>query len=369
MLDLARELRRWRAEGRELAVATVIATKGSAPRLPGAAMAVDREGTVIGSVSGGCVEGAVYELCRQAITDGQRVVESFGYSDDEALAAGLTCGGVIDILVTPVGPRATPVLDAALDAVARDLPVALVRVVAGPDVPSGAILAVSADGTYRGSLGGRAAWDRAVAGEAAGWLAADRTGLIRREVEGTTITLFVETSTSAPRLIVFGATDVAGALIRIGAELGYRTTLCDARPVFATPERFPEADEVVVAWPHIYLATTGVDERTAVCVLTHDPKFDLPLLEAALRLPVAYVGAMGSRRTHEERMARLREAGVEEAALARLRSPVGLHLGARTPAETAVSIAAEILAARYGGTGVPLTGSSALLHAGREEPA
>jgi xanthine dehydrogenase accessory factor len=163
-------------------------------------------------------------------------------------------------------------------------------------------------------------------------------------------------------MLVFGAIDFAAAVARIGRYLGYRVTVCDARPVFATEKRFPDADEVVCEWPHEYLARTKVDERTVITVLTHDPKFDVPLLEVALRTPAAYVGAMGSRRTHDDRIARLRENGMTDADLARLRSPIGLDLGARTPEETAVSIAAEIISLRWGGTGRPLGETSGEIH-------
>jgi xanthine dehydrogenase accessory factor len=163
-------------------------------------------------------------------------------------------------------------------------------------------------------------------------------------------------------MIVFGAIDFASALVRIGKFLGHHVTVCDARPVFATRTRFPEADEIVVEWPHRYLERTHVDARTVLCVLTHDAKFDVPLLRLALRLPVAYVGAMGSRRTHLDRERRLRQEGVTDLELARLRSPIGLDLGARTPEETALSIASEIVAHRRGGTGVPLTGAHTPIH-------
>ncbi|MFD5540775.1 XdhC family protein, partial [Streptomyces sp. NPDC127079] len=166
-----------------------------------------------------------------------------------------------------------------------------------------------------------------------------------------------------PRLLFSGALDYAAAVARTGDFLGYRVTVCDARPLFATPKRFPAAVEVVVDWPHRYLGGTQTDDRTVVCVLTHDPKFDVPLLEEALRRPAAYIGAMGSRRTHEERLARLTEAGLSEAQLSRLRSPLGLDLGARTPEEVAVSVAAEIVALRWGGSGAPLTTTSGAIHA------
>jgi xanthine dehydrogenase accessory factor len=209
--------------------------------------------------------------------------------------------------------------------------------------------------------------DRTVAAEAGALLDAGRTGCLVEIGEqgsrcGAPLSLLVETSTPPPRMIVFGAVDFAAALVRAGKFLGFHVTVCDARPVFATERRFPEADEVVVEWPHRYLEKTSVDARTVLCVLTHDPKFDVPLLTTALDLDVAYVGAMGSRRTHLDRLDRLREEGVPEQALARLRSPIGLDLGARTPEETALSIAAEIVACRRGGTGVPLTGATVPIH-------
>ncbi|ANH94153.1 XshC-Cox1-family protein [Streptomyces sp. SAT1] len=368
MLDIAEELDRWVEQGRDFAVATVVAVGGSAPRQPGAALAVDADGTAIGSVSGGCVEGAVYELCRQALQDGESVLERFGYSDEDAFAVGLTCGGVIDILVTPVraGDPVRPVLAAALTAAARGRAAALARVVSGPAELTGRALLVHPDGTHEGGFGGHPELDRTAAAETAALLDAGRTGTVeigeRGSRCGSPLTLLVESSVPPPRMIVFGAIDFASALVRIGRFLGYRVTVCDARPVFATRARFPEADEIVVEWPHRYLADTQVDGRTVLCVLTHDAKFDVPLLELALRLPVAYVGAMGSRRTHLDRNARLREVGVSELELARLRSPIGLDLGARTPEETALSIAAEIVAARRGGSGVSLTGARTPIH-------
>ncbi|MFD4988438.1 XdhC family protein [Streptomyces sp. NPDC058374] len=380
MLDIAAELHGWTEQGRDFAVATVVAVSGSAPRGPGAALAVDAGGTVIGSVSGGCVEGAVYDLCRQAVEDGRPVRERFGYSDDDAFAVGLTCGGVIDILVTPVrrGDPARPVLAAALAAAIRGEAAALALVTEGPAELLGQPLLVRADGTADSGLGALPAVERAAAAQARALLDAGRTAHITVGGDGgpgsgwgeggddtgcgPRTGLLVVANLPAPRMIVFGAIDFASALVRMGRFLGYRVTLCDARPVFATAARFPEADEIVVDWPHRYLERTEVDARTVLCVLTHDAKFDIPLLRLALTLPVAYVGAMGSRRTHLDRDARLREAGVPETALARLRSPIGLDLGAHTPEETALSIAAEIVALRRGGTGVPLRGAHTPIH-------
>ncbi|WP_405713259.1 XdhC family protein [Streptomyces xanthophaeus] len=368
MLDIAEELNRWVEQGRDFAVATVVAVGGSAPRQPGAALAVDSEGTAIGSVSGGCVEGAVYELCQQALEDGETVQERFGYSDDDAFAVGLTCGGIIDILVTPV-PVGSPVREVfagALAAASRGEAAAVARIAEGPAELMGRAVLVRTEGAHEGGFGGHPELDRTIAEEARSMLDAGKTGVLEIGADGRLcgepLKVLVESSVPPPRMIVFGAIDFASALVRIGKFLGYRVTVCDARPVFATKNRFPEADEIVVDWPHRYLETTEVDGRTVLCVLTHDAKFDVPLLELALRLPVAYVGAMGSRRTHEDRNKRLREVGVSELELARLRSPIGLDLGARSPEETALSIAAEIVANRRGGTGAALTGAHIPIH-------
>ncbi|MFD5892844.1 XdhC family protein [Streptomyces sp. NPDC060366] len=368
MLDIADELNRWVEQGRDFAVATVVAVGGSAPRQPGAALAVDSEGTAIGSVSGGCVEGAVYELCRQSLDDGETVLQTFGYSDEDAFAVGLTCGGVIDILVTPVRADSPgrDVFASALSAAAGGEAAAVARLTDGPAELRGRGLLVRPGGAYEGTLGGHPALDGTAANEARALLDAGRTGTVTIGEDGSRcgqpLTLLVESSVPAPRMIVFGAIDFASALVRVGKFLGYHVTVCDARPVFATRVRFPDADEIVVDWPHRYLESTETDGRTVLCVLTHDAKFDVPLLRLALKLPVAYVGAMGSRRTHLDRNERLRGVGVTELELTRLRSPIGLDLGARTPEETALSIAAEIVANRRGGTGVSLTGAHTPIH-------
>ncbi|MFJ5802044.1 XdhC family protein [Streptomyces decoyicus] len=399
MLDIAEELHRWVGQGREFAVATVVATNGSAPRQAGAALAVDSDGTAIGSVSGGCVEGAVYELCQEALQTGQPVLERFGYSDEDAFAVGLTCGGVIDILVQPVragAPRPAgdgaaagePVdstagtLTAALAAAATGEAAAVARIIDGPAELLGRAVLVRPDGSHTGTLGGHPALDRTAIAQTRALLDAGRTttigigsgpapdddaagegaGQAIGSQCGQSVVLLVESSVPPPRMIVFGAIDFAAALVRVGKFLNYHVTVCDARPVFATRSRFPDADEIVVDWPHRYLDSQDLDPRTVLCVLTHDAKFDVPLLERALRLPVAYVGAMGSRRTHLDRQRRLRDTGLTELELNRLRSPIGLDLGARTPEETALSIAAEIVANRRGGTGTPLTGAHTPIH-------
>ncbi|MFJ1751405.1 XdhC family protein [Kitasatospora sp. NPDC088134] len=370
MHDIAAQLRDWHAAGRPFAVATVVGVSGSAPREPGAALAVDADGEAVGSVSGGCVEGAVYELCREALRTGAPVLERFGYSDEDAFAIGLTCGGLLDVFVQPVRPGSSPGLDAAVPLIAAGTPVAVARIVDGPPALLGATLAVTAEDRH-GVLASFPL-ERAVVAEARAMLTAGRTGRLVLGLDGRpcdpssagTVTVFVESYVPAPRMLVFGAIDFASSVVRIGKFLGYHVTVCDARPVFATARRFPEADEIVVDWPHRYLDTQldRIDGRTVLCVLTHDAKFDLPLLERALRLPVGYVGAMGSRRTHRDRHARLREAGLTDAELARLHSPIGLDLGARTPEETAVSIAAELVSHTRGGSCLPLTTTPGPIH-------
>jgi xanthine dehydrogenase accessory factor len=333
-------------------------------------MFVAPDGSVVGSVSGGCVEGAVYELAGQVTASGQPVLQRYGISDDTAFSVGLTCGGIIDIFVQPVSKQTFSELGEIAEAVAAGIPVAAVTVISGPGQVGARriIWADDEDASRRpaGSLGSGDRLDQAVDDDARGMLAQGLTGVRRYGPDGERrrdeLAVFVQSFTPPPQMLVFGAIDFAAAVARAGKFLGYRVTVCDARPVFATASRFPDADEVVTDWPHRYLSGIATDSRTVICVLTHDPKFDVPLLEVALRRPAAYIGAMGSRRTHEDRLARLRDAGMTEAELARLRSPIGLDLGARTPEETAVAIAAELIQLRWGGSGQPLTATTGRIH-------
>jgi xanthine dehydrogenase accessory factor len=365
------ELMRWWRDGRTVGVGTVVATFRSAPRPPGASMLVGPSGEAVGSVSGGCVEGAVYDLAQEIVASGRPKLQRYGVSDDDAFAVGLTCGGILDVYVEKVDQHTFPELGRIADDVEAGRPVAVATVVEHPD-PSwvGRRLVVRPDEATSGSLGSDRA-DAAVADDALGMLASGHNQTLTYgpdgERRGEGMRVFVWSFAPAPRMLVFGAIDFAAAVARMGNFLGYQVTVCDARPVFATTSRFPSADEVVVKWPHKYLREEieagRIDQRTVLCVLTHDPKFDVPLLEVALtEADVAYVGAMGSRRTHEDRMARLSEAGLSEQALERLSSPVGLDLGARTPEETAVSIAAEIIALRWGGRGERLAATEGRIH-------
>jgi xanthine dehydrogenase accessory factor len=362
--DVAVELRRLCATGGRFALATVVGVRGSSPRPVGATMAVTLGGEAVGSISGGCVEGAVYESAQAVLAGGEAALETYGISDDDAFAVGLTCGGVLEVLVAEADPA---LLAGVLDRVAVDEPVALATVLSGPARRGSrvAVTATSSDGTL-----GAEGLDAAVVDDARGMLAAGQTGVRHYGARGQRriddVAVLVQAFTPPPRMLVFGATDFAAAVARIGVFLGYRVTVCDARPVFATTRRFPEAHEVVCAWPHRYLADElaegRVDGRTVLCVLTHDPKFDVPLLEVALRSPAGYIGAMGSRRTHDDRLRRLREAGMSEEQLERLHSPIGLDLGARTAEETAVSIAAELVQVRWGGSGRPLAAVDGAIH-------
>jgi xanthine dehydrogenase accessory factor len=370
--DILDQISKWWAADESFGLATVVDTFSSAPREPGAAMAVSQGGEVVGSVSGGCVEGAVYELAGEVTTSGQPVLQRYGISDDTAFSVGLTCGGIIDIFVQPAGRQAFPELGEIIAAVESGTPVAMATVIAGPG-HLGARRIIWADDDegsgergQAGTLGSGDRLDQAVDDDARGMLAQGLTGVRRYGPDGERrrdeLSVFVQSFTPPPQMLVFGAIDFAAAVARAGKFLGYRVTVCDARPVFATASRFPDADEVVTDWPHRYLSGISTDSRTVICVLTHDPKFDVPLLEVALRRQAAYIGAMGSRRTHEDRLARLREAGMTEDELARLRSPIGLDLGARTPEETAVAIAAELIQLRWGGSGQPLTETTGRIH-------
>ncbi len=366
MRDILDQITKWWDSGETFGLATVVNTFRSAPRDPGAALAVSGGGEVVGSVSGGCVEGAVYELAQQVCESGQPVLQTYGISEDTAFDVGLTCGGIIELFVEPVSRERFPGLGEVAAAIRDEVPVAVATVIAGPGA-LGARRVIRA-GTATGTLGAGDRLDGAVDDDVRGMLAQGLTGVRHYGEHGERrlddLSVFVQSFAPPPRMLVFGAIDFAAAVARAGKFLGYRVTVCDARPIFATHARFPDADEVIVDWPHRYLATTKIDQRTVICVLTHDPKFDVPLLEVALRTPAGYIGAMGSRRTHDDRLARLREVGLTEDELARLRSPIGLDLGSRTPEETAVSVAAELIQLRWGGSGQPLTATSGRIHHG-----
>ena len=308
MRDVLDTLERWTGEGLRFATATVVKTERSAPRDPGAVLAVSERGEVAGSVTGGCVEPAVYEEAQAVLAGGPPRLVTYGIADEEAFEVGLPCGGTVHIFVDLADPAVVHDLAAA---VREERPVALEVIVAGEDIGRKQVV----------PLNGHA--DTGLAGD-----------------------VFVAEFAPPPAMYVFGAVDHAAAVARIGKFLDYHVTVCDARSRFATRERFPDVDEIVVQWPDEFLRAARVDERTAICVLTHDHKFDVPLLKVALETPAGYIGAMGARRTNESRNERLLAEGVTEEQLARIHAPIGLRIGSRTPEEVAVAVAAEIVATR-----------------------
>ncbi|GAA1793005.1 XdhC family protein [Pseudarthrobacter sulfonivorans] len=364
MLDLIPSLSAWppALAGQRYAAATVVAATGSVPRPVGTSMLVSESGAVLGSLSGGCVEGTVVALALESMDDGGTRHGTFGYSAADAFAAGLTCGGELEIHIEPADRN--PQLREALRqlvSVRPGEPVALIRRLdAGGSgavvIPDPATFSVAGSPEVRALLGVAATSgvDHARAAQLESFLHGGSTGVLHLAAPGTCagepLTLLVETRLAPPRMLVFGANDFGAALLPAAKLLGYHVTLVDARPAFATQARFASADEVVTDWPHRYLAAEAaagrLDQRTVACVLTHDPKFDIPLLETALGLDLAYIGAMGSRRSHLQRVDDLLNAGVRPERIAQLHSPIGLDLGAVTPAEVAVSVTAELIASR-----------------------
>lgn len=369
MLDLLDELALAATANLPCAAATVIRTSGSVPRPAGTSMLISSTGVITGSLSGGCVDAAVVAVAEEALADGRSRLETFGYSDTDAFAAGLSCGGTLEVLIQPMQPGMVPAAPDAgtscslLNRITGTAPSAPLLITDPADLTAAELLSRYGS-KLQELLGGD---PRPAALRLAPLLARGYTGVV--EVGGAAeAELFLESRLAAPRLVLIGANDFSAALARQGRLLGYHVTVCDARPAFTTAERFPAAHLVHVQWPDRYLqqqaAAGELDARSVVCVLSHDARFDVPVLAAALQLDVAYVGAMGSRRSHEARMTALRAAGVTNAQLQRLHSPIGLDLGAAGPEETALSVCAEVVASRSGAaaTGLPLRELSGPIH-------
>jgi xanthine dehydrogenase accessory factor len=317
--ELLPTLSRWHGDGRRAVIATVVERRGSAPRDPGASLALNDLGEIAGSVTGGCVEPSVIGEAQEILGGGAPRVREYGISDDTAFEVGLACGGTVAILIAPFDLSLVPAL---VDAVEADRAVGLTTVASGDRIGTQELHAQPA-------------------GPIARLLEAGESALVDADGEA----VFVHAITPRPAMYVFGAIDHAAALTRVGKLLGYRVTVCDARAAFVTPERFPKADELVVEWPDRFLATAPVDSSSVICVLTHDEKFDVPALIAALDTPAVYIGAMGSKVTTADREERLRAEGVDDAGIGRIHAPIGLAIGARSPEEVAVAIAAEIVEA------------------------
>ncbi|MBD8042576.1 XdhC family protein [Arthrobacter sp. Sa2BUA2] len=366
MLDHWEDILQSLAAGTPCAAATIIRTSGSVPRPAGTSMVIGGGGEVWGSLSGGCVEAAVLDSALEAIAEGIPRTEVFGYSDGDAFAAGLSCGGSLEVRIQPVAPGALP---------SGPAPAALLRRLDGGGLPH----AVSPGEPLAAAL--QDLFPAVDAAVLVRWgsrleplLASGHTGTVQLPGGdyagdcGGQESLFLECRAEPPSLYLLGANDYSVALCRMGALLGYRVTVVDARPAFTNPHRFPDAEGVLVQWPDAALraeaAAGRLDARSVVCLVSHDAKFDVPALAAALSSAAGYVGAMGSRRTHRQRLRALRAAGTTESALARLHSPIGLDIGAATPAEVALSVFAEVTAARSAGaTGLPLSGLRGPIHA------
>jgi xanthine dehydrogenase accessory factor len=360
--EILNELWAWSRAGHDLALATVVRTVGSSPRPVGSKMLMSARGDVAGSVSGGCVEGAVLEVAEQVMKTGRPRHLRFGVADEEAWAVGLSCGGTIQVFVERVesegsdgGPSvhglAERVGDGARGVVVTRVGFAEDQGVAGDslveDLHGGARLLIDAEGLVHGSLGS-ASLDAAARREASRrqGAAGKEGGSGLSKVEG--VQLFFEVLAPRPRLIIVGAVHIAISLARLARELDFSVTVVDARDRFATRARFPDVEQLLVGWPGEVMDTLELDDASHVVVITHDAKLDNPALRAALSRPVPYVGALGSRRTHERRLAALRDDGVDEVELARIHAPIGLEIGARTPAEIALATMAQIVAVRRG---------------------
>jgi xanthine dehydrogenase accessory factor len=341
MRDLLKDYDRFAKTGKPFGRAVVTSVWGSAPRPEGSSMLASGDGTIAGSVSGGCVEAATALEIEQAIARGTPKLVTFGVTDERAWEVGLACGGTIKVFVEPtVRPE---ILRAARGPGGE----VMASVVHGPAL--GHSVRVLENGRIEGTL---------PAGLSPNALRETALAALKKQAstshgfetgEGP-VTVFLEVFPRQPRLVIFGAVQIAVALVPLAKALGYQTIVADGREAFIGRERFPEADELILGWPEEAFNQIGLDSASYVCVLSHDPKFDEPALEIALRSPAAYVGAIGSRKTQAARRERLRESGLTEAQVKRLHGPIGLDLGGRQPAETALAILAEMTAVRYGGT-------------------
>jgi xanthine dehydrogenase accessory factor len=346
MREIWSEIEGWRQVGKPVALATIIQVEGSSMRPASSKMAVTPAGDIAGSVTGGCVEGAVFDEAQSVIRTGLPKRLSYGISDATAWSVGLACGGTIQVFVESL--TAAPWLSLEAD-IRRCLEegqlAALATLVAGPGM--GNKLLLWSDGRQAGNLGSPALNALATVSTAQCW-ATQSPMLIPGGDEQAGVEIFIDVFTPLPRLVIIGAVHIAIPLVTIARVMNFRTIVIDARSAFATRERFPHADELIVEWPATALGKLRPDAATYVVCLSHDEKLDNPALQAALTSPARYVGALGSRKTHDIRLEALREMGMAEESLARIHAPIGLNLGARYPEEIALAIMAEIIAERHG---------------------
>lgn len=356
----------WLRAGRRVVGATLVETIGSAPLDPGAQMLIDDEISIEGSVTGGCVEGALVEEARAILAGAAPKVVTYGISNEQATGVGLMCGGTVRVFVHENRDDVLDALEAVAEARAADEPVALATLLEGEG--AGAKMAILADRTI-GGLGVTELLDSSVARDARGQLD-EGLSRIRRygadgAVMGDELAVYIQAFSTQPQMVIFGAIDFSAEMAKLASEVGYRVTICDARGPFVQSPRFSRNAEVVVDWPDRYLESRELGDRDAVLVFTHDPKFDEPALIGALATGAGFIGALGSRRTQERRVERLRDAGIGDDAIARIHAPCGLDVGARTPAETAISILAEVIAVRSGRGGESLRDTSGPIHSER----
>jgi xanthine dehydrogenase accessory factor len=343
MQDVIAAIEAWQEQGQPVALATVTSTWGSAPRQPGAKLALTAAGQIAGSVSGGCVESEVVAQGQDVLASGKPRLLHFGVADETAWSVGLACGGKLEVFVAPLAPDLLATVQGWL---AAERPGAVVTVVAGPTDLVGQQLLLDGSNQPGGILG--AGVDEAAGAAARAALASGHSERIVLESAQGPLTLFIDVVLPPLTLLAIGGGHVTIALTQLAAVAGYRTIVVDPRRAFASAERFPHVDRLISAWPRQALQEIRITPATAVALLSHDPKIDDPALEAALASDAFYVGALGSRRTHEQRQARLLAAGLSEAALARIHAPIGLDLGAQSPEEVALAVMAEIVAVWHG---------------------
>ncbi len=355
MRDVLRRLQQWNERGSKAALCTLVEARGTSPRPVGAWMAVCESGEVVGSITGGCVENDAIERARAVLARGVPETATYGIADDLGVEVGLTCGGSVDALIEPFADG--PVWRRLAELLDGDQAGAL-AVVVEPEALRGRRLLVAAGDEVVGSID--PAIDAEVVSEARRRMEAATAGTI--ETGGARV--FVQGFVRPQRLIIVGASHPAVALTRLAATLGFRITVIDPRSALLESDRLPEADERVCAWPDDALAKMELGADCYVVALAHDPKFDTPAIAHSLRAGVAYIGAIGSRKTHERRKQRLREMGFSDADLSRVRSPVGLDLGGRSPEEIALAVLAEMVAVRYGRDAEPLSNKAAPIHGG-----
>jgi xanthine dehydrogenase accessory factor len=341
MRDILKEVEKWFKEGEPVALATVIHTWGSAPRRVGAKMALTKSGKIAGSVSGGCVESAVFEAGVQSLRSGKPQLLKFGVADETAWQVGLACGGRIEVFVQALDPAFFELWKADL---LSNQPFGVVSLIDGPGRLLGKTMLVSQDSVQ---LGLEQELDEACIEKSRHALVEGRSQSIVLARQAGSVRVFIEVVTPTPTLIMVGGVHIAIALTTLAKTLGFQTLVIDPRRAFGNPERFPSVDRLIQSWPEEAFSQLDITSSDAVVMLTHDPKIDDPALKRVLNSPASYIGALGSRATHEKRKRRLMADGVTSAQIDRLHAPIGLDIGAESPEEIALAIMAEIVAAQH----------------------